>query len=87
MNCKRILKLITVKGNNDMSKVSKDMIIADVLRLDQGTAPIFIKNGMHCIGCPSASGESIEDACMVHGMDADKLISELNEYFTDPAAN
>ncbi|GAE89622.1 DUF1858 domain-containing protein [Acetivibrio straminisolvens] len=64
-----------------MSKITKDMIIADVLQLDRGTAPIFINNGMHCLGCPSSSGESIEDACAVHGIDADKLVKELNEYF------
>lgn len=64
-----------------MTTVSKDMIISDVLRLDKGTVPIFLNNGMHCLGCPSSSGESIEDACMVHGIDADKLVKELNEYF------
>lgn len=63
-----------------MSKVTPDMIIADVLRLDRGTAPIFLSNGMHCLGCPSSSGESIEDACAIHGIDADKLVKELNEY-------
>ena len=62
-------------------KVSKEMIIADVLELDVGAAPVFLSNGMHCLGCPSAMGESIEDACFVHGMDPDKLISELNEHF------
>ena len=64
-----------------MAQVSKDMIISDVLTMDVESAPIFIQNGMHCVGCPSASGESIEDACMVHGIDADKLIGELNEFF------
>ena len=63
-----------------MAKVSKDMIIADVLKLDRGTVPIFINNGMHCLGCPSSSGESIEDACAIHGIDSDKLIDELNAY-------
>ena len=57
------------------------MIIAEVLRIDRGTAPIFLNNGMHCLGCPSSSGESIEDACAVHGIDSAKLIKELNEYF------
>jgi hybrid cluster-associated redox disulfide protein len=65
-----------------MTKVTPDMIIADVLKLDRGTAPIFINNGMHCLGCPSSSGESIEDACAIHGLDAQKLVKELNEYFT-----
>jgi len=64
-----------------MSKITKDMIIADVLELDVGTAPIFITNGMHCLGCPASMGESIEDACLVHGMDPSKLIGELNAHF------
>jgi hybrid cluster-associated redox disulfide protein len=63
-----------------MAKVTKEMIISDVLKLDRGTVPIFLNSGMHCLGCPSSSGESIEDACAIHGIDADKLIKELNEY-------
>ncbi len=64
-----------------MGKITSDMIIAEVLRIDRGTAPIFLNNGMHCLGCPSSSGESIEDACAVHGIDSKKLVKELNEYF------
>ena len=52
-------------------KVTKDMIIMDVLKIDMDTAKFFIDMGMHCLGCPSASGESIEQACLVHGADAD----------------
>jgi len=63
-----------------MPKVTRDMIIADVLRMDRGTVPIFLNNGLHCLGCPSSSGESIEDACAIHGLDADKLVRELNEF-------
>jgi len=69
-----------------MNKVTKDMIIAEVLELDVGTAPIFFANGMHCLGCPSAMGESIEDACLVHGMDPDKLVGELNVHFENAAS-
>jgi len=68
-----------------MIKVTKDMIIADVLDLDSGAAPVFLSNGMFCLGCPSARGESIADACLVHGMDPDKLIGELNDYFEKAA--
>ena len=64
-----------------MGKITKDTIIMDVLMMDKATAPIFIGHGMHCLGCPSASGESIVDACAVHGIDADKLVDDLNEYF------
>lgn len=63
-----------------MSKVSSDMIIREVLELDEGTAPVFMKHGMHCLYCPSASGESIKDACAVHGIDAEELVNDLNEY-------
>ncbi|NTV89110.1 MAG: DUF1858 domain-containing protein [Clostridiales bacterium] len=66
-----------------MAQVSKDMIISEVLKLDKGTIPIFLNSGMHCLGCPSSSGESIEDACSIHGIDADTLISQLNEYLAD----
>ena len=59
---------------------TKDMRIVDVLEMNRGTAEIFFKSGMHCLGCPSASGESVEDACAVHGIDADKLIDEINEF-------
>ncbi|MCG8499209.1 MAG: DUF1858 domain-containing protein [Firmicutes bacterium] len=61
-------------------RVTLDTIIIDALRMDEGTAPIFMKAGMHCLGCPSASGESIAEACAVHGIDAGKLVEELNAY-------
>ena len=64
-----------------MAKITKDMRIIDVLRLDQDCAPIFFEFGMHCIGCPSASGEALEEACMVHGIEVDDLVAKLNEYF------
>lgn len=61
-------------------KVTKDMIIVDVLKLNPETAKFFFEIGMHCLGCPSASAESIEEACMVHGADADKLINDINAF-------
>ncbi len=66
-----------------MKKVTKDMIIREVLALDPGCADFLINIGMHCLGCPSASGESLEMACMVHGADVDKLVSDLNDYLKD----
>jgi hybrid cluster-associated redox disulfide protein len=78
-----ILKLQNIYGQTGgyiMGKVTKDMIIADILRLDRGTAPILLSIGMHCLGCPSSSGESLEDACAVHGVDVDKVVKELNDY-------
>lgn len=63
-----------------MAKVTRDMIIADILKLDRGTVPILLNIGMHCLGCPSSSGESLEDACAVHGVDVDQVVKELNDY-------
>lgn len=66
-----------------MKKVTKDTIIMEALQLDPGTAQFFLEIGMHCLGCPSASGESIEQAAMVHGVDADALIDKINAYLAD----
>ncbi len=60
-------------------KVNKDMTIGEVLQLDPKTAEVFMKYGMQCLGCPSASGETVAQAAMVHGADAEKLVKELNE--------
>lgn len=67
-------------------KVNKDMIITEVLALDRSTAAIFMKHGMHCIGCPVASSEKISEAAVVHGIDADRLIDDLNDYLESKEA-
>lgn len=63
-----------------MAEVTKDMLIGEILDMDEGTAPYFFEMGMHCLGCPSSRGESLEDACMVHGVNPDELISKINAY-------
>ena len=61
-------------------KVTKDMIIGQILQIHEGVVPILMQSGMHCLGCPSSQMESLEDACMVHGIDADALIDQLNAF-------
>ena len=61
--------------------INKQMSIGEVLRIDRNVAPIFMEFGMHCLGCPHATAESIELACAAHGTDADALVAKLNEYF------
>lgn len=61
--------------------VTKETIIGDILDKSYDAAPFFLEMGMHCLGCPSARGESIEEACMVHGVDPDVLVEKLNEFF------
>ena len=60
--------------------VTKDMVIGDVVNSDEGIAPILMSAGMHCLHCALASGETIEEACMVHGIDSDLLVEEINNY-------
>ena len=63
-----------------MAKISKDMTIGDILRVDEGLVPILLETGMHCLGCPSAQAESLEDACAVHGTDVDAIINKMNAF-------
>ena len=66
-------------------KVTKETIIGDVLDADIETAQFFFEIGMHCLGCPHSRGESIGDACSVHGTDADELVKKINDFFASKA--
>ena len=57
--------------------ISKDMTIGELIRMDENIVPILMRAGMHCIGCPSAQGESLEEAAMVHGIDIDNLMKAI----------
>jgi hybrid cluster-associated redox disulfide protein len=63
-------------------KVTKQTLIGDILDFDVETAQFFFEIGMHCLGCPHSRGESIEEACMVHGTDADELVEKINNYLS-----
>lgn len=62
------------------TQITKDMIIGEILQVDKGVIPILMNAGMHCLGCPSSQMESIGEACMVHGIDADELVGKLNSF-------
>ena len=62
-----------------MVNITKDTIIGDILDVAPQTAPIFMSIGMHCLGCPSSRGETVEEACQVHGVDVDALLRAVNE--------
>lgn len=63
-----------------MAQVNKDTMIGELLSIDAGVAPILLSIGMHCLGCPSSQMETIEEAAMVHGIDADELVNKINEF-------
>ncbi len=60
-----------------MAQITKDMTIGDILRSNPDVAPVLMEAGMHCLGCPSAQAESLEEAAMVHGMDIDDLMAKI----------
>ena len=63
-----------------MAQVTKDMTIGEILRVDMNVAPILMGMGMHCIGCPASQGETLEEAAMVHGIDANVVEKQINDY-------
>ncbi|MGN0629410.1 MAG: DUF1858 domain-containing protein [Oscillospiraceae bacterium] len=62
-------------------EITKDSLIGDILDKDEGTSVYFFEMGMHCLGCPASRGESLEEACMVHGVDCNEMVEKINGYF------
>ena len=60
-------------------EINKNMTIGELLMVNDNIAPILMRAGMHCLGCPSSQMETLEEACMVHGIDCDVLVSQINE--------
>lgn len=63
-----------------MVRVTKDTTIGEVIQIDAGVIPILMGAGMHCVGCPSSAGETLEEAAMIHGIDSDMLVEEIQSY-------
>ena len=63
-----------------MARVTKDTTIGEVIQIDAGVIPILMGAGMHCVGCPSSAGETLEEAAMAHGIDSDMLVEEIQSY-------
>lgn len=66
-----------------MAQITGDMIIADIIRVDQNIVPILMESGMHCVGCPSSQAETLEEACIVHGMDVNTLLTRINTFLKE----
>ena len=63
-----------------MTQVTKSTMIGELLQIDENIAPILLNIGMHCLGCPSSQMETIEEAAMVHGLDVDVLVNQINDF-------
>lgn len=68
-------------------QVTKETRIGEVLQMNMDVAPILMNTGMHCLGCPASQMESLEDACSVHGVDADALVKEINDFLAKAEEN
>ena len=68
-------------------QIDKSMLIHAIIEVDPGNAAILMAAGVHCVGCPSAAMESLEEACMVHGMNCDEVIADINAYLAKKEAN
>ena len=68
--------------------ITRQTVIGDILDTDNSVAPLFLAIGMHCLGCPSSRGETVEEACMVHGVDCDAFLAQVNRFIeaTEAAA-
>lgn len=63
-----------------MISITKNSLIGDILDLDADTAPFFMEMGMFCLGCPASRGESLEEACVVHGVDVEEMVQKINDH-------
>ena len=70
-----------------MAQITKDMLIGDILNIAPDSVSLFFEMGMQCLGCPASLGETLEQACHVHGVDVDEMVQELNKQFASAAAS
>ena len=68
-------------------KITKQTTMGEMLEYDMGIAYILMQSGMHCVGCPSSIGESLEQACEVHGLDADEVLHSITDYLATKKAD
>ncbi len=68
-------------------EITKNTTMGEMLNYDRGIAAILMQSGMHCVGCPASIGESLEEACMVHGIDADVVLKQIQDYLKEKEEN
>ncbi len=77
------IKQIGIKKEDKPMEITKQTTMGEMLEFDRGIAVILMNNGMHCVGCPASIGESLEEACMVHGIDCDDVLVQIKEYLAN----
>lgn len=67
----------------ETKEITKDMTMGQILGVDPDIAFVLMASGMHCVGCPSSIGESLEDACMVHGLNSDEVLESIRSFLRE----
>lgn len=73
------IPILKINGGILIMTITKDTVIGDILKIAPQAAPLFMGIGMHCLGCPASQGETVEEACMVHGVDVNELLAQVNK--------
>ena len=68
----------SLKRKGNIYMVTKDMLIGEIVQMNEKYPEILLDAGMHCLGCPASAGETLEEACVVHGIDVEEVIAKLN---------
>ena len=74
------MSIFDLRKDKYIMEITKQTKMGEMIEYDRGIAVVLMESGMHCVGCPASIGESLEEACMVHGLDADEVLAKINEY-------
>lgn len=79
----KIMSIFGLRKDKYIMEITKQTKMGDMIEYDRGIAVVLMEAGMHCVGCPASIGESLEEACMVHGLDADEVLKSIKDYLAN----
>ena len=79
----KIMSIFGLRKDKYIMEITKQTKMGDMIEYDRGIAVVLMEAGMHCVGCPASIGESLEEACMVHGLDADEVLKNIKDYLAN----
>lgn len=79
----KIISIFDLRKDKYIMEITKQTKMGDMIEYDRGIAVVLMEAGMHCVGCPASIGESLEEACQVHGLDADEVLKSIKDYLAN----
>ena len=79
----KIMSIFGLRKDKYIMEITKQTKMGDMIEYDRGIAVVLMEAGMHCVGCPASIGESLEEACMVHGLDTDEVLKNIKDYLAN----